>query len=383
MAFVKSPSTGDSLNFRRVGLIGLALVLLGAGAARADDDDDGKKIISGTLSVEGGATQPRGGGLSAYQYSYLDLESFPDITPGLSLGLEADATAQNAAVPMPPSEPEFEGVKNYIHLECENADADDQGDIYSLELEQAYLHWAEGPLDVKAGLFKPDWGSAQFYRPTDYFYPLQPLQWLTNEPLSSEGLDASCFLLDNLSLEGATRVLEGSATEGVLRFINKMIGLTVVPSAAWLTGRNAFGLELVASLPMMQIRLEGTDWLYADQHTAADWDAGFSTTHEGIKYSCEVLRDATGDILGMFSDSGSQGTYVFLSAEDAFFSQWKASPGLVVPLEGGPFLFWPKLTWDFAPQWQAGFQGQILLGNWKGPLDLYPGRAGVSLAYSL
>ncbi len=350
--------------------------------ARADDDDSGKKVISGTLAVEGGATQPTESGLSAYQYSYLDLESHPDLAPDLSLGLEADAIAQNSAVPMLASEPEFEGVKNLIHLEWENAEADDQGEIYSLELQQASLAWTAGSLELKGGLFKPQWGSSLFYKPTDYFYPLPPLQWLTDEPLSSEGANATCFLFDDLSLEGAARVLKGGQTEGVARLVNKMIGLTVTPSAAWLTGRNAFGLELVASLPTVQIRLEGTDWLYADQHTAANWIIGFSTNHEGVQYSAEILRDGTGEILGMFSDSGNQGTYVFLKAEGAFFSQWKASPGLVVPLEGGPFLFWPKVGWNFAPQWELGFQGQVLLGNWKGPLDLYPGRAGVSLAYS-
>ncbi len=350
--------------------------------ARADDDQDDKKVISGTLAVEGGATQPPGSGLSAYQYSYLDLESHPDIAPDLSLDLVADAIAQDSAVPMPASEPEFERVKNLVNLEWENAEADDQGDIYSLEVEQASLSWTAGSLELKAGLFKPPWGSSLFYKPTDYFYPLQPLQWLTNEPLSSQGADATCFLFDDLSLEGAARFLKGGQAEGVLRLINKMIGLSVVPSAAWMTGRNAFGLELVASLPTVQIRLEGTDWLYTDQHTAANWTAGFSTTHEGVKYSAEILRDETGEILGMFSDSGAQGTYVFLSAEGAFFNQWKAAPALVVPLEGGPFLFWPKVSWDFAPQWELGFQGQMPVGNWKGPLDLYPGRAGISLAYS-
>jgi len=359
-------------------LIFLVSVLLTTGTLWAAEGTG----LSGSLNLEGGGLQPPGNAVQSYSYYRLFLRQQGDIDQGFSYDLAGEADWQTFTPAAPIAWPLYPKA-NYLRLETDNLATNGNNDYYGLGMDRASLRWTSGPLDVTAGLFKPQWGSALFYRPTDYFFPLAPLQWEGSEPLASEGLDASLFLFDDLSLEGAARVLEGSATEGVVRLINKMIGLTVTPSAAWMTGRNAFGLEIMGSLPDMQVRLEGTDWLYADQHTAADWNIGFSTTHEGVQYSAEILRDETGDILGAYSDTGSQGTYVFLSAKGDFFTQWKATPALVVPVEGGPFLFWPKISWDFAPQWELGFQGQMLLGNWKGPLDLYPGRIAGSLSYSL
>lgn len=338
--------------------------------------------FSGKLSLEGGGIQTPLNPVQTYSYYRLFLQDQGDLEQEFSYGLAGEANWQTFTPSAPIAWPLYP-QNNYLRLEGDNAATSGGTDFYGIEMDRAYLRWASGPLDVTAGLFKPQWGSSYFYRPTDYFFPLSPLQWEGPEALGSEGLDASLFLFDDLSLEGATRVLEGGATEGVLRLVNKGIGLTVTPSAAWMTGRNAFGLELVGTLPDIQIRLEGTDWLYTGQRTAANWIVGFSTSHEGIKYTAEVLRDETGDILGAYSDVAAQATYVFMSAEGTFFSRWKASPALIVPLEGGPFLFWPKAAWDFAPQWEIDFQGQVLLGNWKGPLDLYPGRVGASLSYSL
>jgi len=351
-------------------------------AARAEEEEN--ETLSGRISAEGGSFQSSGSGLAAYQYSRLSLETHQDVIQGLSFGLEGEGSWQSSGIPMPPTQAD-NGAENLIKLESNNypSDEDDGTDLLSLQLEQAYLHFASGPLDLTAGLFKPNWGSSYFYRPTDYFFPLAPLQWKGEEANGSEGLDASCFLFDDLSLEGAARWLEGGSAEGVLKVVDKGIGITVTPSLAWMTGRNGLGLELVGTFPTFQTRFEAVDWLYADNHIAVNWTLGLSTSNEGVKYTAEVLRDETGEILGGYTDQAPPATYVFISAEGKFFEKWKASPAMVLPLEGGPFLFWPKVSWIFEPHWELGFQAQMLLGNWKGPLDLYPGRAGFSLAYSL
>jgi hypothetical protein len=340
------------------------------------------EALSGKAAVEGGSYQSPGSALTAYQYSSLFLESRQDIFPGLSFGLEGEADWQSAGSPMVPTWPLYP-VNNALKLETGNLSSSDGKDLYFLRLNRTYLHLATGRLDVTAGLFKPEWGSSFFYRPTDYFFPLAPLQWQSAEPLGSEGLDASCFMFDDLSLESAVRWLEGGKAEGLLKVVDKGIGLTVTPSLAWMTGRNGFGLELVGTFPTVQFRLEGVDWLYPDGHTATNWNLGLSTSHEGVKYTAEFLRDETGEILGNYSDAISEATYLFMSAEGQFWGQWKAAPALVASFEGGPFLFWPKISWDFEPSWELGFQGQMIIGAWKGPLDLYPGRAGIALSYSL
>ena len=341
--------------------------------------EDEKNIFSGKISVEAGTYQPSGGGLSPYLYSHLMMESHPDLLPGLSLGLAAQANWQAATVPMFSSEPEFP-VKDLVDLDWANSDSPDN--IYSLKLDQAFLHWTSGSLDVTAGLFKPQWGTAAFFRPTDYFFPNPPLVWFRDVPLGSEGLDATCFLFDDLSVEGAARWLEGGTTEGVLRLVDKGIGISVTPSFAWLSGRNGFGLEMAGTFPDFKVYVEAVDWFYGDGNARVEWTAGLSTANKGIVYTAEVLRDETGRILGDFSDRLGEATYVYLSAQGSLFTRWKVTPSLVTPLEGGPFLFWPKVSWTFATPWEAAFQAQFPLGNWNGPLDLYPGRAGLSISYS-
>ncbi len=347
----------------------------------AAEDEDETQILSGQISAEGGSFQTPGNSLSAYQYSRLSLGSHQDLFSGLSYGLEGEAGWQTSGKPMPPSEPEYP-VENVLNLETDNDDSEAGTNHYLLELERAYLHLATGRLDVTAGLFKPQWGYSYFYRPTDYFFPLSPLQWQGEEPLGSEGLDATCFLFDDLSLEGAARWLEGGTANGVLKLVDKGIGITFTPSLAWMTGRNGFGLEAVGTFPTVQVRLEGVDWLYPDGHTASNWNLGVSTSHEGVKYTAEFLRDETGEILGNYSNQVVPATYAFMSAGGSVTGQSKATLALVAPLEGGPFLFWPKASWDFEPSWELGFQAQWLIGAWQGPMDLYPGRTGVSLAYS-
>ena len=337
--------------------------------------------FSGKISAEGGTVQAPGSALAAYQYSNLSLETDQDLSPALSLGLEGEADWQSSGSTMAPTWPLYP-ANNAVKLEANNLFSSDEEDIYSLRFNRAYFHLATGRLDMTAGLFKPEWGYSYFYRPTDYFNPLSPLQWQSAESLGSEGVGASCFLFDDLGLEGAVRWLQGGTANGVLKLVDKGIGLTFTPSLAWMTGRTGFGLEAVGTFPTVQVRVEGVDWLYPDGHAATNWNLGFSTSHEGVKYTAEFLRDETGEILGNYSNGLSQVTYVFLSAEGKFFTQWKATPELVAPLEGGPFLFWPRLSWDFEPSWKLGFQAQWLIGHWKGPLDLYPGRTGVSLAYS-
>ena len=136
-----------------------------------------EKPFSGELRIEGGSFQAPGDDLSAYQISRLELESHLDATPNLSIALEGQAEWQASTASAPPPEPEFL-VGNLIPVEISNSN----GPFYSFELYQASLHFTSGRLDVTGGLFKPFWGSSHFYRPTDYFFPVQPLQWLKDPP---------------------------------------------------------------------------------------------------------------------------------------------------------------------------------------------------------
>ena len=354
-----------------------ASLLLCAGAALAAESNG----FSGNLGLETGGIQPPTGTVQTYSYYRILLKDAGDLDSDLSFTLAGEAALQTFEPAAQVSWPLYP-QDNALKLEANNLTTAGGNDLYNLRLDRAFLHWASGPLDVTAGLFKPSWGASCFDCPTDYFFGLSPLQWQRDEALASEGLDATCFLFEDLSLEGAARFLAGGNVEGVLKLLEKGIGISLSPSLAWMTGRNGVGLEAVGTFPTVQVRLEGVDWLYPDGHTAVNWEAGLTTTHEGVKYTAEVMGDGTGEVLGSYSAETTQATYVFLSADGKFFEQWKATPALVAPLEGGPLLLWPKLAWTFNPQWELGFQAQVLLGNWKGPLDLFPGRVGVSLGYS-
>lgn len=338
------------------------------------------KTFSGKVSQEVGGVQAFGGTFRTYHNFRVLVQSHNDLSSVLSLGLAGEGAWQ-AGPGLVPSWPLYP-VENAVDLEVNNFTNLSKGDLLSLRLSRAFLHFSEGPIDLTAGLQKPEWGMSRSYRPTDYFFPLNPLTLTRDQPLGSEGLDLSCFLFDDLSLEGAARFLSGGVMEETLRLVNKGIGLTFTPSFAWMDGRNGFGLEVAGTFPQFQVRLEAVDWLYPDGHAAVNWNAGLSTVRDGVKYSAEVLRDETGEILGVDSNRRALGTYVFISIEGTFWGEWKAMPSLVTPLEGGPFLFWPKATWDFSPSWQGNFEAQLLLGNWPGLLALRPNRAGISIAYS-
>jgi hypothetical protein len=365
-----------SLRFKRLASTLLGIFLFLTSCAWAGQDD----IFSGKISLESGVQQGPGEGLSLYQFSRLMVESHNEVLPSLTLGLSGEGDWQASSVGLAPSWPTYP-VRNLLNTEVDNQASGNGTEPYSLRLSRAYFSWTSGPLEINAGLRSFDWGSSYFYRPTDYFYPLSPLIWTRDQSLGSDALQASCYLFDFLSAETAVRWLQGGKSEWVARLVNKGIGITVSPSFADMSGRNGLGLELNGTFPEFQVRLEGVDWMDADGHASVNWIAGLSTVHDGMKYTAEVLRDSNGEILGNETDRLPQATYVFLSMTGLLWKEWKVSPALVAPLEGGPVLFWPKLSWGFSQQWEAGFQAQLMMGNWKGPLDLYPGRAGLSLGY--
>jgi hypothetical protein len=249
-------------------------------------------------------------------------------------------------------------------------------------LSRALMHYASGRLDVILGLQEFNWGSSRFWRPTCFFNPLPPLTWMRDLPLGSEGVDASCFLFDYLSLEVGARWLGGETFEGVIRLVNRGIGITVTPSFATLTGRNGLGLEMVGTFPDLKAWLEGVDWLYSGGISAVDWVAGLSTVHEGATYTLEVLRDESGIMLGGFSDITTRATYISPSYEKNFPGGWRLTGTLAFALEGGPILFWPKGSWNFSPPWEWGLQAHILAGPNQGPLALAPTRLGTWVSYS-
>src|SRR5439155_597710 len=105
---------------------------------------------------------------------------------------------------------------------------------------------------------------------------------------------------------------------------------------------------------------------------------GFSTVRQGTAFSIEIYRDETGGVLGPFSAGTVNATYLFTSMEKTFPGEWKVAPALVKGIEGGPFLFWPKVSWGFSQSWELGLQGQLKIGTVPGPLAVVPNRVGVS-----
>jgi len=110
--------------------------------------------------------------------------------------------------------------------------------------------------------------------------------------------------------------------------------------------------------------------------------AGVSTLRQGIAYSIELYRDETGQVLGDFSAGTVNATYLYTSMEKNFPGEWKITPALVKGIEGGPFIFWPKVSWGFSPSWELELQGQLKIGTVPGPLALVPNRLGLSVSYS-
>lgn len=225
--------------------------------------------FSGNLNLEAGGIQLPSSEAGIYSYYRLFLAESDDLAPNFSFGLAGEANWQTYTPQTDISWPLYPRA-NYLKLETDDFSSSQGGDIQSLQLDRAYLQGAVGSLSVTAGLFKPQWGGSYFYKPTDYFFPLPPLQWDREEALASEGLDASCFLFEDLSLEGALRWLQGGDAEGVLKLVEKGIGITFTPSLAWMIGRNGVGLEASGTFPTAQVRFEGVDWVYPGGHTAAN-----------------------------------------------------------------------------------------------------------------
>lgn len=337
--------------------------------------------FSGKASEDAGFYQVPGYDLQSYQFSRLLLEGHSDLTSSLSLDLAGEILLQTSTSDLPSSWP-ADSNHDLVHLEADNDEFLVGNDLESARLSRAFVKWESGPLEVSAGLQNFNWGSSHFYQPTNYFYPLAPLTWERDEPLGSEAVDASCFLFDDLSLEGTTRWLAGGLEEWVWRLVNKGIGITATPSFAVLNGRDGLGLELSGTFPDFQLRVEGVDWLFPNGTAQTEWVLGFSTVRKGIAYTLEMFRDETGSVLGADNPGMGGATYLFTSMEKSFEGEWKITPGLLKGIEGGPFMFWPKVSWGFSPPWVLAFQGQLRIGTVPGPLALIQNRCGVSLTYS-
>lgn len=351
----------------------VVLAFLGvAGPVTAQDGPEG------FFSVEVGFLQAPGDFLRPFSFSSLRLKDQGDVASNITFGLsgEADwqAASNFASVPWS-SFP----VESLIPTEVKNSPED--GNLYSLRLDQAFLKWVSGPWETSLGLQNFDWGSAFFYRPTDYFFPLEPLQWDRDQPLSSEALDVSRFVLDDFSLEGAVRWLQDGRAEEVLRFVNKGIGLTFTPSFAHLEEKDGLGLEVMGTFPDFQVRWEGVDWVYPGGKERLEWISGVSTVKWGMTYTLEVLRDFEGEAMGIASDENPDVFYLSGELEGKLAADLKMKSTLVKSPQGGPFLFWPRVEWNLAPDWLASFEGQVLLGNGPGPLSPLPARTGVEFSY--
>jgi hypothetical protein len=343
------------------------------GNARAQEGS----LFSGTASAEAGMYSPSTTG--AYVLSRLLLKNEDDLDQDLLLSFAGEADAQAAGSDLPPSWPAYPQT-NALRLQTDNLPGTD-GTLYSLQMDRAFLKWTTGALEVKAGLQDFDWGSSYLYRPTDYFFPTPPLVWQRDEPLGSEALDASCFLFDFLSVEGAARWLDSGRAEGVLRFVNKGIGIGVSPSFAFLSNRNEAGLELSGTFPDFQARLEGVSWFYPDGTTLLEWVAGLSTVKNQTTFNLEFYKDASGQALGVFSTGYTPASYFFASVEKRFPAKWGAFAGLLKSVDGGPALFWVKAEVDFERDWDLGYQAWLPIGAEDGPLAGLTHRNGVSVSY--
>jgi hypothetical protein len=335
-------------------------------------------LFSGLATVEAGMYSPSTTG--TYGLSRLLLKNEDDLASDLLFSFAGEAGIQFAGRDLPPSWPVYPET-NALRLQTDNL-LNDDGTLYNLQLDRAFLKWTEGSLEVKAGLQDFNWGSSYIYRPTDYFFPMPPLEWQRDELLGSEALDASCFLFDFLSVEGAARWLEGGTTEGVLRLVNKGIGIGVSPSFAILRGRNGAGLELSGTFPDFQARLEGVDWLYPDGSSQLEWVAGLSTVKNQTTYNLEFFRDGTGQVLGAFSDGALQDSYFFASIEKRVPAKWGAFAGALLSPDGGPAVFWIKADLALGGQWTLGYQAWLPAGEANGPLSGLTHRSGVALSES-
>jgi hypothetical protein len=337
-------------------------------------------VFSGQVAAEGGVAQTTQSSLQPYQTSRLLLQSHGDLDPEFSWSLDGEVDQQSSGLGLAPTWLTYSS-QNYVNLEVDNSTLSSNNVYQMARLDRAFLKWASGRWEVAAGLQNFDGGTAYFYQPTHYFNPLPPLAWITDEPLGSEGLNANCFLFDDLSVEGSMRWLANGANEWVARLVNKGIGIAITPSFACLQGRNGTGLELSGTFPDFQVRVEGVNWFYPGNNLQLEWTAGLSTLIQGTKLTLEGLQDTTGEALGGWTLGNPNSFYLFASAQRDFSGQWQAAPALVKSLNGGPLLLWPKVSWNLSRVWKLSVQAQLPVGYTQGSLSLYPSRSGLSLAY--
>jgi hypothetical protein len=336
--------------------------------------------FSGQVSQEGGIAQNASSSIQPYQNSRLFLQSHGEFDPEFSWGLEGEVDQQSSGIGLVPVWITY-AKQNYVNLEADNSNLLSSTSYQMARLDRAFFKWISGRLEISAGLQSFGGGTAYFYQPTHYFDPLPALGWVTDEPLGSEGLQADCFLFDDLSVEGEVRYLVDGSSEWVARLVNKGIGIAITPSFAWLNGRNGAGLELSGTFPDFQVRFDGVNWFYSDGRAQMEWVAGVSGLIQGTKFTLEGLQDTTGDALGGWTMDNPNAFYLFASAQRDFSGQWQANPALVKSLNGGPLLIWPKLSWNWNRDWKLTEQAQWPLGATDGALGLYPSRTGLSLAF--
>jgi hypothetical protein len=113
-----------------------------------------------------------------------------------------------------------------------------------------------------------------------------------------------------------------------------------------------------------------------------EWIAGISTVKQGTTYNLEVFQDGTGTVLGKDSTGDPKALYFFASIEGKLAEGWNSKIALVKSPGGGPFLFWPRLEWNFEAAWSAQLEGQLPALHSSGPLENYPSRLGLSLSFA-
>ncbi len=334
-------------------------------------------LFSGQLSTEAGIIHPADSAANSYQSSRALLKAHEEFENGLSWALEGQADQQTASNALPANWLLYP-ANNRFQLEADDTTASFSGSFNMARLDRAYLKWVSGPLELTAGLQSFDNGSSNFYSPTHYFNPVPVLAWEPDIPLGSEGVNANCFLFDDLSLEGSVRWLADGNSEEVFRLIDRGIGITLTPSFALLEGRDGIGLELSGTFPDFQVRFEGVNWIYANNTDLFEWVGAVSTLIDKTKVSLQCLQDATGGALGPWQGSLPGIFYLFASAQRDLTAQWRLEATGVQPLNGGPFLFWPQVSWAFEPEWKLRFQAQ-----WRSSNVIYAqDQAGLSVDYS-
>lgn len=354
----------------RMRTIVLSLFLLAVGPERSPASEE--REFSGKLRMEAGVPGTFDVPSPFYFYPSLQLKSYHDLTPELSLSLAGEARWQVSGPPMTPfwfPTP----ARNLLDLEAEDLSTSDGTQHLSLRLSRAELKWASGPLDVTAGLFVPDWGVASFFRPTQYFFPVRRLSWEPGLPPASEALDLKCSLFDDLSLETAGRLLEDGTGDWVVRLVDKSVAYSVVPSFARVGGVDLLGLELLALFPDFKAWVEGT-YRLQELVPGESWSdrtvgiLGLSTLIDGTTFVLEFLKDGTGQVLGPLSDGQGKAGYFLVTAAREFPGKWTTLAGVVKSSCGGPFFLLSRTGWEFEPEWQAGLQVRVKFGEDPGPL---------------